>query len=278
MKIFNTASRTIEPLKPQKENHIGLYCCGPTVYNFAHIGNLRTYVFEDVLRRTLEGLGYQVKHVMNITDVGHLQSDADEGDDKMSLAAARERKSPWDIAKYYEANFFRHTQMLGITQPHVICRATEHIQEIIDMVSVLCDKGYAYESQGNVYFEVSKFPEYADFAKLQLDAQQATERVTEDTNKRHPADFCLWFSNSKYPNQIMKWDSPWGNGFPGWHIECSAMAAKYLGETFDIHCGGVDHIPVHHTNEIAQSNCAHGKQAVRYWMHGAFLTVESEGS
>lgn len=275
MKIYNTATRTIEPFVPLEDKKVGIYCCGPTVYNFAHIGNMRTYVFEDILRRTFEGLGYEINHVMNITDVGHLQSDADDGDDKMSLAAAREQKSPWDIAKAYEGHFFRHAELLGIKRPNIVCRATEHIQEIIDMVQTLLDKGYAYEANGNVYFEVEKFPEYAEFAKLQLSAQQATERVAEDPNKRHQTDFCLWFSNSKYPNQIMKWHSPWGEGFPGWHIECSAMAAKYLGDVFDIHCGGVDHIPVHHTNEIAQSNCAYEKKCVRYWMHGEFLTVDS---
>ncbi|NKI19615.1 cysteine--tRNA ligase [Spongiibacter sp. KMU-166] len=278
MKIYNTISRSIETFVPLKKNKIGIYCCGPTVYNFAHIGNMRTYVFEDVLRRTFEGLGYDVKHVMNITDVGHLQSDEDSGDDKMSLAAKREKKSPWDIAKVYESHFFRHCEMLGIRRPHIVCRATEHIPDIISMVQSLCDKGYAYESSGNIYFDVSKFAEYAAFAKLQMGSQRATERVTIDTNKRNQADFCLWFSNSKFPNQIMKWNSPWGKGFPGWHIECSAMSAKYLGKEFDIHCGGVDHIPVHHTNEIAQSNCCHDNSSVRYWMHGEFLTVASDNA
>ena len=272
--FFNSLSRKTEIFTPLKEQELSLYCCGPTVYNYAHIGNMRTYVFEDILRRTAEGIGYKVNHVMNITDVGHLQSDADDGDDKMALASSREKKSPWEIAQYYTEAFFRHSKALGIKKPTVVCKATDHIQEMIDMVVQLIDKGHAYESNGNVYFDVSTFDDYTKFANLQLDAQQATDRVEKDSNKRNQADFCLWFSQSKYPNQIMKWESPWGTGFPGWHIECSAMSAKYLGKTFDVHCGGIDHIPVHHTNEIAQSDCCHGHQTVNYWMHGAFLTVD----
>lgn len=273
--LFNTATRTVEVFKPITPGEVGIYCCGPTVYNYAHIGNLRTYVFEDVLRRTFDAIGYKVNHVMNITDVGHLQSDADDGDDKMLLASKREQKSPWDIAEFYTKEFFRHAEALGVVKPHIVCKATDHIPEIIDMVEQLVAKGFAYEANGNVYFEVSKFDDYTKFANLQLDAQQATDRVEKDENKRDQADFCLWFSQSKYPNQIMKWASPWGVGFPGWHIECSAMSRKYLGDRFDIHCGGIDHIPVHHTNEIAQSDCCHGHQTVNLWMHGAFLTVDS---
>lgn len=275
IKLFNTASRSIEPFVPLAEGKVSLYACGPTVYSYAHIGNMRTYVFEDVLRRTLEAKGYDVQHVMNITDVGHLQSDADTGEDKMSLAAKREQKSPWDIAKYYEGAFFRHSEMLGIKRPTIVCRATEHIQEMIDMVSILLDKGYAYNSGGNVYFDVSKFPQYADFASLKLEQQKSTDRAEHDDRKRNQQDFALWFSQSKFPNQIMKWDSPWGVGFPGWHIECSAMARKYLGDRIDIHCGGIDHIPVHHTNEIAQSECCIDHKWVNVWMHGAFLTVDA---
>lgn len=274
MKIFNTASRQIEEFVPIKASEAKMYACGPTVYSYAHIGNMRTYVFEDVLRRTLEGFGYTVKHVMNITDVGHLQSDADTGDDKMSVAAQREQKSPWTIAKEYEDAFFRHSKLLNIKKPDIIARATEHVQEMIDMVSTLIEKGFAYESESNVYFDVSKFPQYPDFARLQMDNQQSTSRVDFDQKKRNQADFALWFSQSKFPNQIMKWPSPWGEGFPGWHIECSAMATKYLGKHFDIHCGGIDHIPVHHTNEIAQSECCSEHKWVNYWMHGAFLTVD----
>lgn len=276
MKLYNTTTRQIEDFVPIKSGEAGIYACGPTVYHYAHIGNMRTYVFEDILRRVLEHSGYKVNHVMNITDVGHLQSDADSGDDKMSLAAKREQKSPWDIAKYYEEAFFKHADMLGILRPHIVCRATDHIQEMIEMVQTLQNNGYAYEVDGNVYFDVAKFPEYADFADLNMEEQKATDRVDFDTRKRNQADFVLWFSNSKFPNQIMQWESPWGTGFPGWHIECSAMASKYLGNRIDIHCGGIDHIPVHHTNEIAQSECCHGHKWVNYWLHGAFINMGSD--
>lgn len=274
MKIFNTLTREIEDFIPILEDKVGIYACGPTVYNFAHIGNLRTYIFEDILRRIFEFAGYQVTHVMNITDVGHLQSDADEGEDKLSLASQRESRSPWEIAKMYESAFFRHSDLLNIKKPHVVCRATEHVSEMIDMVESLVENGFAYKSGGNVYFDVDKFPAYAKFARLNLEDQQSTDRVTIDVNKCNQVDFALWFSESKYPNQVMKWDSPWGYGFPGWHIECSAMSHKYLGERFDVHCGGIDHVPVHHTNEIAQSDCYHGHKSVNYWMHGAFLTID----
>lgn len=274
MRLFNSASRQIEEFIPINGKDVKMYACGPTVYHYAHIGNMRTYVFEDVLQRTLKALGYNVNHVMNITDVGHLQSDADSGEDKMSLAASREQKSPWEIAKYYEDVFFRHSAMLNIQRPGTVARATEHIAEIIDMVTVLIDKGYAYVSDGNVYFDVEKFEAYPDFARLKMDEQKATDRTEFDERKKNQADFALWFGQSKFPNQIMKWDSPWGVGFPGWHIECSAMAMKYLGERIDIHCGGIDHIPVHHTNEIAQSECCIDHKWVNFWMHGAFLTVD----
>jgi cysteinyl-tRNA synthetase len=252
-----------------------MYCCGPTVYDYAHIGNLRTYFFEDVLRRTLELFGYDVQHVMNVTDVGHLQSDADDGDDKMLIAARREMKSPWDIARFYEQEFFRHAAMLGIKRPSLVCRATEHVDDIIAMIQTIISRGHAYESAGNVYFDVNTFPRYAEFAGLDLSAQESTDRVGRDVNKRNQFDFVLWFSTSKYPNQIMKWPSPWGIGFPGWHIECSAMASKHLGSQFDIHCGGIDHIPVHHTNEIAQSESCFPHPWVRYWLHGEFLEIDS---
>jgi cysteinyl-tRNA synthetase len=276
LSLYNTLTRQKEEFKPVDANNVRMYACGPTVYNYAHIGNMRTYVFEDVLRRALKHAGYNLQHVMNITDVGHLQSDADEGDDKMSLAAQREKKSPWDIARFYENEFFRHAALLNIQRPDVVCRATDHVQEMIEMVKTLVEKGYAYISQGNVYFDVTKFDRYAEFAKLRMDEQSQTDRVEHDERKRNQADFALWFSQSKFPNQIMKWDSPWGVGFPGWHIECSAMASKYLGKHFDIHCGGIDHINVHHTNEIAQSECCHGGHKwVNYWLHGEFLNVDS---
>ncbi len=280
--LYNTLTRSKERFVPLTPGEVKMYCCGPTVYNLAHIGNLRTYVFEDVLRRVIKACGYKLTHVMNITDVGHLQSDGDEGDDKMSIASKREQKSPWDIAKAYEAEFFRHAGLLNIQRPDIICRATEHIAEMIEMVKTLVDKGYAYvvpldgsNDKGNVYFDTSKFDRYTEFARLRLDHHEQTDRVDEDAHKRNPADFVLWFSQSKFPNQIMKWESPWGVGFPGWHIECSAMASKYLGERIDIHCGGIDHIPVHHTNEIAQAECCHGHKWVNYWLHGEFLNEDS---
>jgi cysteinyl-tRNA synthetase len=273
--LFNTLTRSIEEFTPIEPGKVRLYACGPTVYHYAHIGNMRTYIFEDVLVRALRHAGYDVAHVMNITDVGHLQSDADSGDDKMLIAARREKKSPWEIAEFYEQEFFRHSQLLNIKKPDVICRATGHIPEMMTMIGILLEKGFAYQSDGNVYFDVSRFPTYADFAGLRMDAQVYSDRVTIDDRKRNQADFALWFSNSKFPNQIMKWDSPWGTGFPGWHIECSAMATKYLGSHIDIHCGGVDHIPVHHTNEIAQSEGCLGHRWVNYWFHCEFLNVDA---
>lgn len=281
VRLFNTRTRAVEDFVAMRAGEVKMYCCGPTVYNFAHIGNLRTYFFEDTLRRTLQAAGYHVQHVMNITDVGHLQSTDDEGkdesgQDKMAVAAARENKSPWDIARAYEDAFLRHVQMMNMLPPTLVCRATEHIPHMIAMVQDLLAKGHAYVSEGNVYFDVASFPTYANFARLKLDEQNATERVDFDTRKKNQHDFALWFSTSKYPNQIMKWESPWGMGFPGWHIECSAMATHYLGQRFDIHCGGIDHIPVHHTNEIAQAEGCFGTHQpwVNYWLHGEFLQVD----
>jgi len=272
VKLFNTLSRTVEVFKPIVDGRVSMYACGPTVYSFAHIGNLRTYIFEDLLRRVLAKAGYEVNHVMNITDVGHLQSDTDEGEDKMEVAARKQQKSPWEIAKFYEEAFFKDCKELNILMPDIICRATEHIQEMIAMVKTLEEKGFAYVVDGNVYYDTSKFPTYKDFGKLE--SSEDHSRVEKDERKRNPEDFVLWFSQSKYPNQIMKWESPWGIGFPGWHIECSAMAAKYLGEHFDIHTGGIDHIPVHHPNEIAQSEACFGCKWVNYWLHGEFLILD----
>lgn len=274
--LFNTLSRKVEPFEPIQPGLVKLYACGPTVYNFAHIGNLRTYIFEDLLRRTLEYSGFQINHVMNITDVGHLQSDADEGDDKMALAAKKEAKSPWDIAKYYEEAFFKDLGQLHIKNPTKICRATEHIEEMQDFVLELEKKGFTYNVDGNVYFRIDKFPHYTALSRRNLDELQEGARVEVDTRKENPLDFVLWFSNSKFPNQIMKWPSPWGEGFPGWHIECSAMASKYLGDHFDIHCGGIDHISIHHSNEIAQSEARFGKKWVNWWMHGEFLVLQKD--
>lgn len=272
--VYNTMSRTKEKFIPVEEGKVGMYTCGPTVYNYAHIGNLRTYIFEDVLKKSLRYIGYNVKHVMNITDVGHLQSDADTGEDKMELGAKRENKTVWEIAKFYENAFLQDCDKLNIERPTVVCRATEHIQDMIDLVKKLEEKGYTYISNGNVYYEIDKFKDYNKLANLSMEELEAGSRVEVDINKKNPLDFVLWFTNSKFKNQIMQWDSPWGRGFPGWHIECSAMSIKYLGERIDIHCGGVDHIPVHHTNEIAQSEAALGHEWVKYWMHGEFLVLD----
>lgn len=272
--IYNTLTREKEAFMPLEEGKVGMYACGPTVYYYAHIGNLKTYIFEDVLRKSLEYSGYKVKHVMNITDVGHLESDADEGEDKMALGAKRENKTVWEIARFYEDTFFEDCEKLNIVRPTIVCRATEHIQDMIDFIKVLEEKGYTYIANGNVYFEIEKFPDYNKLAKLNMEDLQAGARIEIDENKRNPMDFVLWFTNSKFSNQIMQWESPWGRGFPGWHIECSAMSSKYLGDRIDIHCGGVDHIPVHHTNEIAQSECASGHKWVNYWIHSEWLIVD----
>lgn len=276
LSLFNTLSRKVEPFTPINPPLVKLYCCGPTVYNFAHIGNLRTYIFEDLLRRTLEQNNFKVDHVMNVTDVGHLESDADMGDDKMSLSAQREKKSPWDIARFYETAFFNDIERLCIKKPTRVCRATEHIAQMQDFIKVLEEKGYTYTVDGNVYFRINNFPTYADFSRRKLEDLLEGSRVEVDARKENPLDFVLWFSNSKFPNQIMKWESPWGVGFPGWHIECSAMASKYLGERIDIHCGGIDHISIHHSNEIAQSEAHFGHKWVNLWMHGEFLVLQKE--
>jgi cysteinyl-tRNA synthetase len=251
-----------------------MYCCGPTVYNYAHIGNLRTYLFEDLLRRTLEWKGWNVEHVVNITDVGHMTSDADAGEDKMMKAAAREQKSPWEIARFYEQTFLHDLNLLNIETPKVLCRATEHVPEMIKLVQELELKGFTYSTPEGIYFDTARDQDYGKLAGLDLAGQRegAREDVNVDPGKKHPADFILWFTNK--PNHIMKWDSPWGVGYPGWHIECSAMSMRYLGDTLDIHCGGIDHIPVHNTNEIAQSESATGHTFARFWVHGAFLNIK----
>ncbi|MBC7526122.1 MAG: cysteine--tRNA ligase [Chthonomonadaceae bacterium] len=270
--IFNTMTRRKEVFVPLEEGKASLYCCGLTVYNYAHVGNLRTYVFEDILRRVLRFNGYAVLHVQNVTDVGHMTSDGDAGEDKMQKASERESKSPWEIARFYEEAAVRDYKRLNIEIPEVMPRATEHIVEMIEIIERLEKRGYTYTTPEAVYFDTAKFPDYGKMAQLRLESQR-TERddVILDETKRNPSDFVLWFLNK--PTHLMQWSSPWGAGYPGWHIECSAMSMKYLGETFDIHCGGVDHIPVHHTNEIAQSECATGHLFVRYWMHGEFLLM-----
>ncbi len=270
--LYNTAARAKQPFEPITPGIVKMYCCGPTVYHFAHIGNLRTYVFEDLLRRALEHAGYTVQHVVNITDVGHLTSDADTGEDKMEKGARREGKSVWDIAEQYAQAFFKDWKALNLREPTAWPKATGHIPEQIELVRELEEKGYAYVvPEDGVYFDTAKFPRYADFAKLDLEGMQAGARVAMAEGKRNPTDFALWKFSPKDAQRQMEWDSPWGRGFPGWHVECSAMAMKLLGETIDIHCGGTDHIRVHHTNEIAQSECATGKPFARFWIHGGWL-------
>lgn len=274
--LFNTLSRQLEEFTPVKPGEVSVYCCGPTVYSYQHIGNLRTYMFEDVLIRMFKRAGYRVHHVMNITDVGHLVSDADDGEDKMLVAAKREGKSSLEIAEYYTRVFFEDCKKLNIRRPDTVCKATEHIQDMIALIQRLEQRGFTYTAGGNVYFDISKLPDYGKLARLDLAALQAGARIEVDKHKRSPLDFALWFTKSKFENQELQWESPWGRGYPGWHIECSAMSMRYLGETFDLHCGGIDHIPVHHTNEIAQSEGAIGKPWVRYWMHGDFLVLNMD--
>lgn len=254
---------------------MGLYCCGPTVYNYAHIGNLRAYTHWDILRRTLERFDYEVNHVMNITDVGHLSDDGDEGEDKM-LKGARERgMSVWEIAEFFTAAFFKDAGRMNILTPRTNCKATEHIDDMIDLVQRLEKRGFTYESGGNIYFDSARLPDYGRMALLDRQELQHGVRVEVDSNKRNPLDFVLWFTNSKFGKQAMVWDSPWGSGYPGWHVECSAMSSRYLGERIDIHTGGIDHIPVHHTNEIAQSEGAFGHHWVNYWIHNEFLIMKT---
>lgn len=276
LRLYNTLSRKKEAFRPIERGKAGLYCCGPTVYWFQHIGNLRTYVNEDVLRRFLESLGLEVRHVMNITDVGHLTSDADFGEDKMDKAAKSEKKSPEEIARFYSNAFFRDCEKLGIEKPSVIARATEHIPEIIALIRRLEQKGFTYKTSQGIFYDTSKFKGYAKLARLDLKGQKAGARkeVVRDREKKRPQDFALWFINK--PGHLMQWDSPWGKGFPGWHIECSAMAIKHLGETFDIHCAGIEHIPVHSTNEIAQAEAATGKRFANFWLHNAWLMFRGE--
>ena len=270
--LYNTATRSKELFSPQN-NPVSMYCCGPTVYNFAHIGNLRTYIFEDVLKRALISLGYKVKHLINITDVGHLVSDADTGEDKMEKGAAREGRSVWDIAAFYTQKFMENIADLNIQKPDMFPKATDHIPQMIAMVRELERKGFTYRTTDGIYFDTTKFPSYVDFARLDPESIRAGERV-EMGDKRSPMDFALWKFSPKDAKRQMEWESPWGIGFPGWHIECSAMSLAYLTQPVDIHCGGSDHVRVHHTNEIAQAEAATGKQFVKYWLHGEFLIVD----
>ena len=273
MKLYNTLTRKKEEFAPLDGKTVRMYSCGPTVYNFAHIGNMRTYIFMDILRRTLRYEGYKVKGVMNITDVGHLLSDADEGEDKMEKAAKEQQKSPYEIADFYTKVFFDDLKKLNIGKPELTPKATEHIREMLDFVYTLCEKGYGYETSDGIYFDISKFPAYGQLSGINLEDQKAGARVEVNDEKRSPFDFAIW---KKAPKEhIMQWDSRWGKGYPGWHIECSAMSKKYLGEVFDIHTGGVDHIPIHHENEIAQSYGDSGKNPAKFWMHGEFMLVNN---
>ena len=279
MKLYNTLTRKKETLKPIKGKNVGFYSCGPTVYNYAHIGNLRSYVFADVLQRSLEYIGYKVKRVMNITDVGHLTSDADEGEDKLEKGAKREGATVWQIAHRFTKAFFRDAEKLNIRKPAIVDKATDTVKDQIKIIEKLVEKGYAYETDTAVYFDVSKFKNYGKLNGQSLDEKliAARDEVEEDTGKIHPADFVLWFKLvGKYKDHTMQWDSPYGKGFPGWHIECSAISSKHLGQPFDIHSGGVDHIGTHHTNEIAQSEAAFGKPLANIWMHGEFLNMDKD--
>lgn len=276
IKLYNTKTKSIDSLNPIEPGKIKMYCCGPTVYNFQHIGNFRTFIFEDLLSRTLRSAQYSVTHVMNITDVGHLTSDGDEGEDKMLVAMRRENKTSMQIAEFYTNKFFEDWDKLGLRRPDVVCKATDHINEMIELIKRIEQSGYAYVANGNVYFDVERFKSYGDLARLDLKALIAGSTIEVDQHKKNPLDFVLWFTNSKFENHELQWDSPWGTGYPGWHIECSAMAIKYLGEAFDIHCGGIDHVPVHHTNEIAQSEAATGKTWVNIWMHSEFILINND--
>ena len=277
--LYNTMTRSKDPLAPLDAGQVTLYTCGPTVYNYAHIGNLRTYVFEDILKRALIYRGYEVNHVMNVTDVGHLVSDADDGEDKMALGAQREGKTVWEIAQFYWDAFRNDIQRLNIIEPTTWCRATDHIEEQIRQVQILEEKGFTYTIEDGVYFDTSKLSDYGKLARLDIEGLRAGARIEVTEGKRNYTDFALWKLSPKDSKRLMEWESPWGVGFPGWHLECSTMAMKYLGDHLDIHCGGIDHIAVHHTNEIAQAESAIGHEWTKCWMHGEFLTMaKSEDS
>jgi cysteinyl-tRNA synthetase len=272
--LTNTLNRKKEKFIPIKEREVGIYSCGPTVYWNQHIGHMFAYVHWDILVRFLRFQDYKVNWVMNITDVGHMTSDEDEGEDKMEKGAKRERMSVWQIADKYITQFLQSMDMLNIKRPDVLCRATEHIEEQIGLIKKIEANGFTYRTSTGLVFDTSKFPDYTKFARLSLKGQRPGSRVEVDTGKKNPHDFLLWVTNQ--PNHIMQWDSPWGRGFPGWHIECTAMSVKYLGERFDIHTGGKEHISVHHTNEIAQGYGAFGTQTANYWLHNEWLTLKGD--
>ena len=269
--FYNTLTKQKDRFEPIDSNEVRIYSCGPTVYKDASIGNMRTNILNDILRRVLKYNGYKIKHAMNITDVGHLVSDGDEGEDKMLKSAREEQKSPIEIAEHYTQLFFNDLKDLNIETPEIVCKATEHIKEMLEYVEKLIEKGYAYETSTAIYFDISKLDKYPILSNLDLENQKAGARVDVDTEKRNPADFALWIKAK--PNHLMKWDSQWGPSYPGWHIECSAMGQKYLGEQFDIHTGGIDLIPTHHENEIAQSKGRCGKIPAKFWIHGEYLLI-----
>jgi cysteinyl-tRNA synthetase len=272
IQFYDTYTRSLREFQPLKPPQVGLYTCGPTVYDYAHIGNLRTYIFEDILVRTLLFNGYDLRHVMNITDVGHLTSDADTGEDKMEKGSKRTGRTAWDIADYYTRAFKEDLARLNIREPDVWCKATDHIQDQIDLIRCIEKNGYTYRTSDGIYFDTSKQADYGVLGHLDIEGLQAGSRV-DMGEKHHPTDFALWKFSPKDQKRQMEWDSPWGVGFPGWHIECSAMSAKYLGPFFDIHCGGEDHITVHHTNEIAQTEACYNTRLANFWMHGYFLQL-----
>lgn len=279
MKLFNTLTKKIEEFKPLVAGKVGLYTCGPTVYDYTHIGHLRKYIEDDILRRVLLANGYEVKHVMNITDVGHLTSDEDAGEDKLEKGAKDRGMSVWEVAKFFEDYFFKSLEKVNILRPHIVAKATDHVNEQIKLIEKLEKQGLIYQTPDAIYFDISKFPNYGKLAGQNLANEKVGARpeVIVDSNKRNPQDFALWFFTvGRFKDHVMRWPSPWGEGFPGWHIECSAISMEYLGNTLDIHTGGVDHIPLHHTNEIAQSEGATGKQFVRYWVHHEHLMVDGE--
>ncbi len=275
IKFMNTLGRKVETFVPLNGNKVKMYTCGPTVYGRAHLGNMRAYIFADLVRRVLEYGNYKVKQVMNITDVGHLTSDADTGEDKLQKSAKEQKTTAWDISKKYTQQFLEDTSKLNIQPVHILCRATNHIPEQIKLIEKLEQKGFIYLTSDGVYYDTSKFSKYGDLAKLDIEGLQAGQRIKMG-EKKNKTDFALWKFSKPKEKRDMEWDSPWGKGFPGWHLECSAMSMKYLGKTFDIHTGGIDHIPIHHTNEIAQSEGATGKKFVNYWLHSDFLVTSDK--
>lgn len=276
MKLYNTLSRNIEEFKPIDAERVKVYTCGPTVYSFAHVGNFTSYIYWDLLVRTLALNGYKVERVLNITDVGHLTSDADEGEDKMEKGAKREGKTVWEVAEMYMNDYLKNFRALNMVEPSRICRATDFIKEDMALVDVLEEKGYLYDTTDGLYFDTSKFPTYADFARLDLDHLKAGARVDFNSEKKNVSDFAVWKWIRDDEDHAMQWEYEGRMGYPGWHLECATIIHEKLGEPIDIHCGGVDHIPVHHTNEIAEIEAAYGKKMANYWLHNNFITIDGE--